>query len=318
MSCADLSAQLRQTYGFQPSKLDAKAQTLKVEQMDAVWRAVKADPGTLGPCLKHALASTIDDDWFLFDGGQLLVAVDPSRDAKQLLLRGLSRVSLDDVDLRAWIAAASQLGLDGFDTSALGRRWLLYPDAAYFLPEHGAYQVDRGNGALFLFGTLEERFATPVLAELSREAKGQVKEIATWLLMSQATPEALRALAQIDRNGLSPAAAASITALQTKPSLVVPRTAPKTSRPEFIAAFTALLAGDEAPFNRLVESVPDGERDLVAVCTESDLQIIRKVRRYYAAKNTPHSIDYYNQFSQIIMTLVWNQSGDKAKPGGDA
>ena len=71
------------------------------------------------------------------------------------------------------------------------------------------------------------------------------------------------------------------------------------------------MSGNEAPFDHLVESVPDGERDLVAVSRETDVEIIRKVRRYYAAKNTPHAIDYYNQFSQIIMTLVWNQRGDQ-------
>jgi hypothetical protein len=77
-----------------------------------------------------------------------------------------------------------------------------------------------------------------------------------------------------------------------------------TSRAEFIAAFQALLSGNEEPFNGLVELVPDGERDVVTVCTAADLELIRNVRRYYAAKTSPHAIDYYNQFTQIIMTIV--------------
>jgi len=131
--------------------------------------------------------------------------------------------------------------------------------------------------------------------------------------MSQATPEALQALRQIDRKGLPAAASASIDALQSKPQLIEPRARPKTSRAEFVEAFTDLIGGNEAAFNRLVEQVPDGERDVVAVLTDADLEMLRKVRRYYAAKNNPHAIDYYNQFSQIIMTLVWKSAADSKR-----
>lgn len=312
-SCDKLDARLKRTYGFRPSQLDDQAREAKTRQMDEVWTMVQADPARLGPCLRSALLRPTEDTWFLFDGSQLLVSVDTSRPAKDLLLQALSRVSLDDVDLRVWIAAASALALEGFDTSPLGRRWLAYPKAEYFLPEHGAYRVDRGNGAMFLFGTLDERYATPALIELSREQKGEAREIAVWLLMSQATPEALRAIAKLSTDGLSAEAAASIKALRQGPGLIVPRKPPKTPRAEFIAAFEALLAGDEGPFNHLVETVPDGERDLVAVATEADVDLIRKVRRHYIARNTPHAIEYYNQFSQILMTLIWNarpQSGE--------
>jgi hypothetical protein len=305
-SCGEFDDQLRRTYGFRPSQLDSQAQETKSKQMDEVWGAVHAEPGALGPCLKAALSRDSDDGWFLFDGGQLLVSVDESRGAKELLLRGMSRVSLDDVDLRSWVAAACALALEGFDTAPLGARWLSYPKAEYFLPEHGAYRVDRENGAMFIFGTLDERFATPALAKLTRTEKGEVKEIAVWLLMSQATPDALRAVHRVDLNGLSPKAVASIQALQRKPDLIVPRKAPKTTRAEFLGAFNALLAGDEHPFDRLVTSVPDGERDLVAVVTKADLEILRRVRRHFIAQNTQHAIEYYNQFTQIIMTLAWN------------
>jgi hypothetical protein len=120
---------------------------------------------------------------------------------------------------------------------------------------------------------------------------------------------------------LSGKAIESLDALLNDPNLVQPRKPPKTSRAEFLEAFAALLKGDEAPFDQLVESVPDGERDLVAVATEGDLELLRRVRRYYIAKNTQHGIAYYNQFTQIIMTLVWNKSAfmdGKEKPDSSA
>jgi len=105
---------------------------------------------------------------------------------------------------------------------------------------------------------------------------------------------------------------ASRRALLEGPERVSPRKQPVTTRSELLAAFSAFLAGDEGPFNKLMETVPDGERDLVAVSTPADLEIIRKVRRRTIARNNQHSIEYYNQFSQILMTLVWKQELVKA------
>jgi hypothetical protein len=232
--------------------------------------------------------------------------MDSSREAKLVLLDALTKVSLDDVDLRSWVGIASALGREGFDTSALGRRWLSYPNAEYSLPEHGGYRVDRGNSAMFIFGALEEKYATPALIELSRTASGSAKETAVWLLMSQATPEALQALVGLNTSGLSAEVLASRQALLQKPDLIVRRESPKTTRAQFVEAFAAILAGNEQPFLDLVKAVPDGERDVVTVCTTAaDLDMIRRVRRHFIAKNNQHAIDYYNQFSQIIMTLVW-------------
>jgi hypothetical protein len=303
--CAPFVERLHTTYGFRPSKLTPAESEEKVKAMDAVWQMVQHDPGGLGPCLREALAQPTEDGYFLFDGSQLLMSVDPSPASKATLLTALSRVSLDDVDLRAWVATASSLGLEGFDTSSLGRRWLEYPDAHYFLADHGAYEVDRGNGAMFIFGALDERFATPVLADICRTSVGERKEIAAWLLMSQATPDALLEVARLDTTGLSKKALASRESLLKKPDLITPRKQPITSRSQFLGAFAAFLAGDEAPFNKLVETVPDGKRDLVAVCTPEDLDMIRKVRRRYIAGNNQHAIEYYNQFSEILMTLLW-------------
>jgi hypothetical protein len=305
-SCAAFNATLHATYGFHPSKLHGAERDAKANAMDAVWKAVGKDPAKLGPCLKEALAQPSDDTWFRFDGSQLLVSIDHSREAKLMLLDALSRVDLDDVDLGSWVGQASELGSEGFDTSALGSRWLSYPGATYYLPEHG-YQVDRGNGAMFIFGAMDETFATPALIALSRTSTGAQKEIATFLLMSQATPDALRAVAQLDMKGLPRKAVNARKALLNAPELISPRNPPRTTRSEFLAAFTAFLAGDSFPFEKLALTVPDGERDLVAVSTPADVEIIRKVRRRYITANNQHAIEYYNQFTQILITLVWKK-----------
>lgn len=306
-ACADFNKQLGETYGFRPSQLDAPGRVRKTKQMDGVWSAVHKSPAMLGPCLESALREPTQDSWFLFDGSQLLVSVDPSRRTKLILLDALSRVSLDDADPRTWVELAASLGVDNFDTTGLGKRWLSYPKAHYSLPDHAGYVVDRGNGAMFIFGTMDEHYATPALVELTKSDSRETKEIATWLLMSQATPEALQALSRMNVDGLSTEVAANRKALLKHPTLIEPRKTPRTTRAEFVAAFAALLNGDYAPFDHLVDTVPDGERDVVAVCTTpADLEQLRKVRRHYIAASNQHAIEYYNQFTQILMTLVWN------------
>lgn len=281
-SCDRLKREIAATYGFRPSKLSDAEREAKTKQMDAVWSAVHAEPAKLAPCLRDVLAKTKGDPWLLFDGGQLLLDVDPSPESKRLFLDALNRVPLDDVDLGTWVHFAATFGLEDFDTSALGKRWLTYPDAEYYLPEHAAYHVNREVGALFIFGSMDERFATPALLDLTRTATGDAKTIALALLAHQATPEA--------------------KARQASP-LIEPRAKPRTTRAEFIAAFNALLRGDAKPFDALIAAVPDGERDLVAVAKDEDIPLLRKVRRHYAATTSPHAIDYYNQFTQILLTL---------------
>ena len=303
-TCTQFQQDLRATYGFRPSKLSQPERAEKSRGMDAVWERVKTHP-ELVPCLALAVDSDTQDSWFVFDASQLLDSLTPSPESKRRLLRALVQVPLEDVDLRTWVQLSARLGIEGIDTSELGRRWLAYPKAMYWLPEHGAYEVTRDNGALFIFGSLDEQFATPTLIAISTSQTGAAREIAVWLLMSQATPEALRALAGIDPKGLSKPAAMSLQALLESPGLISPRKPPKTSRDQFRRAFDAFVAGDARPFEELVESVPDGEHDLVAAFGADDLPQLRAVRRRYAALGNQHAIEYYNQFSQILMTLVW-------------
>lgn len=312
--CAAFDRQLHDTYGFRPSQLDPGGKERKSEQMGAVWSSVRREPSTLGPCLKAALRRPTSDTWFLFDGAELLASIDQGIDAKMLLEDGLSHVSLDDVDLRTWVELVTSLGADGFDTAALGKRWISYPKAEYSLPDHGSVRVDRGNGALFIYGAMEERYATPALIELTHSGKREEKEVATWLLMSQATPDALRALARLKPEGLSVKAAQSRRALLEHPRLIVPRTPPRTTRAELLSAFDAIVKGNEAPFAHLMQTVPDSERDLVAVCKPEDLDLIRRVRRYYIAAANQQSIEIYNQFTQILMTMVWTPGIAEGKP----
>jgi hypothetical protein len=197
------------------------------------------------------------------------------------------------------------MGAEGFDVSDAADKWLRFPNAFYYLPEHGAYKVTVDNGAMFLFGSMDEAQATPALLKIVSDKSHPGREIALWALMSQATPESLQGLRQINPREFSAKAHKSLSALLTSPKLLQPRAKPKTTRQEFLAAFENVLTGNWDAFLDLVTQVPDGERDVVAVLKPEDLPLVRKVRRRIIANGNQHSIEYYNSFTSILMTLTW-------------
>jgi hypothetical protein len=304
-SCGNLQQLIKETYNFKPARLSESEQTTKSHAMDRVWDAVKDNRDALLPCLRAALADSNADGYFRFDGSNLLTSLDPSRESKMSLIRAYALVDLNDVDLRVWVTRLSGLGFQGFDVSEAADKWLRYANATYYLPEHGAYKVTPANGAMFLYGSMDEAHATPALLKIVLDKSHPGREIALWAFMNQATPESLQALKRINKADFSSKAQSSLTALLTRPQLFEARPKPTTSRQEIVTAFEKLLQGDAAHFRKLTSVVADGERDVVAVLTPDDLPLVRKVRRFLIAGGNPHSIEYYNSFSTILMTFVW-------------
>jgi len=303
--CSEFQRLIKETYNFKPARLNEAERTAKSNAMDRVWESVKVDRPKLLPCLRIALADHDPDRFFLFDGSNLLLSLDPSRESKLSLIHSYALADLGDVDLRLWVGRLALLGAEGFDVSYAADKWLRYPNAFYYLPEHGAYKVTVDNGALFLFGSMDEAQATPALLKIVSEESHPGREIALWTLMSQATPESLQALKQIKAREFSGKAQKSLSALLSRPQLLQPRSKPKTTRQEFVKAFDQLLEGDSSAFGDLVSKVSDGERDVIAVLKPEDLPLVRKVRRRIIASGNQHSIEFYNSFTSILMTLIW-------------
>lgn len=304
-SCASLTKAIKRTYTFKPSRINEAEQDAKSSEMDKVWNLVKANPIKLTPCLRAALEDPGANAWFRFDGSNLLVEVDPSSSSKALQVLNYNNIDLDDVNLGVWVSTLGFRGAEDFDVSVGAGRWLVYPRAKYFLGAHGGYEVRTLQGAIFLYGSMDEEQATPALTKIVNDLANPGREFAIQILMRQATPEALRALKQINTAGLSGSTQRRLNELLQQPTLITPRSSPKTSRDEFIKAFSDIVNGDGRAFEHLVESVPDGERDLVAVLKPEDIPLVRKVRRRIIARANQHAIEFYDAFTEILMTLVW-------------
>ena len=305
VSCAAFQETIKGTYNFRPAQLaNQKERDQKSAAMDRFWESVKARTNELLPCLRQALEDPKADAWFLFDGSNLLVSLDPSDSSKNLQIKNYTATNLEDVDLRVWVRTLAARGVEGFDVSAAGERWLSFPKARYFLPEHGAFEVNVFTGGLFIFGSMDEALATPALVKMVNQSDHPGREVALAILLDVNTHESLQFLKQLDVSRIPSRMRMEVKDELTRPALFKPRSNPKTTRKEFLDAFGAFLNGDPSVFIGLITQVSDGERDVVATLTTEDLPLIRKVRRRIIAGGNQHSIEFYGSFTKIIRTIL--------------
>ena len=304
-SCASFQKLIAETYTFKPSRLKESEQEAKSKAMDKVWETAKANRVELLPCLREALVAPNADQWFRFDGSNLLVELDPTTESKKIQIQSYENVDLDDAHLQVFVETLARRGFEGLDVSRAGVRWLAYPKARYYLALHGVYEVKTYLGGLFIFGSMDEAQTTPALLKVISQKDHPGREQAVRVLMNQITDESMRALRELNASEFSGETRNSLKKLLTKPELILARTNPKTTRAEFVKAFTDLMNGNSLPFFDLVSKVPDGEKDVVAVLKPEDLPLIRKVRRWFISKSNQHALEYYQSFTNILLTMTW-------------
>ena len=301
--CQKLKALIDKTYNFKPSQLTDEQITAKSAEMDVVWNTVGTNPKVYLPCLRPEIDGRTSDTFFRFNASNLIFKHDQSPETKKLVIEMYAQADLADINLRYWLPPIAQLGREGFDVTKAGETWVRFPKPVYYLPQHGTRPIDKGVGALGIFGSMDEAVATPALARLGSEANTDFRSVVLWLLVSQATPESDRGVEKLIASLPQPLGD-RLKADLAKPKTVVPRDGtPKISREVLIKTMNELLENKPEAWIRFTTDVSDGERDVVAVFTEADLPLIRKVRRYYAANATPHSPEWYTSFTEIINTL---------------
>jgi hypothetical protein len=180
----------------------------------------------------------MSDKFFRFDASNLLIQLDQSDESKKVLIKTYAEVDFEDIDLRYWMPYIAILGYEGFDTSAAGENWLKSPKPEYYLPQHGTLRVEKEIGALIIYGSMDEKIATPVLKKIALQENHPARETAVRLLMQQVTPESFQALKKLNQKGLSENTQQNINNFLTKPKLLAAREGePKITRQQYLNAF---------------------------------------------------------------------------------
>lgn len=303
--CQAFRQKVKATYNFRPALLSDAQVAVKSAELDKIWNEVRGSQEVLLPCLRVTLAESSPDSFFKIDGSMLLVELDPSSDAKATQVKEFTKANLDGIDLKYWVSTMARRGLEGFDVSEAGAKWLSYQKGKFIIPIHGNYEMRNAEAAYSIFGSMDEDMATPTLFRIANQPGHPGRESALWILMSQATPASLRALKQLNLSGLSSDAQRGVQSLLEGRQLLKPRANPITTREENVIAFQRIVEGDWTPFYQLVEKAPDGEVDAVAVLKDEDLQVLRRARRAAIARVNPHMFGYYQSFTMILMARTW-------------
>lgn len=312
-SCEDFNKLLDKTYNFKPSKLTSEQIDAKSNELDVVWNQVKTNRNLI-PCLLEATKVRKDDKFFRFNASNLLISISDTEDGRKFLLEAYGEVDLADINLRFWIPYIVTYGVQGLDTSAAGDNWMRFPDPKYYLPQHGTRAVNKSAGAVIIYGSMDEKFATPALAKIANDKVHPGREMAVDLLMQQVTSESIKALIELDQTGISESLRNKIKIFLSAPSLKEKRQGePKTTREEYLNALNGLVSGKPIPFMELAAKVTDGERDAIAVLKAEDVPLVRKSRRFWASTGTPHAPEWYQAFTDILMAMVWKTELEKAK-----
>lgn len=305
--CEELQAMIADTYTFKPSQLSSAQKDEASEGMDRVWTYVTENPAETTECLRAALNEGDANAWFLFDGSALLVKVDPSPESKALQARLWCSADLADIHEQYWLETLARLGSEGFDVTVAAERWLADEDSEYVLPRHGLFVVGPAEGAMFLFGSMDEAFATPALLRIVQTADHRGRDVALQLLEYQGTPDAWRAIAELDE--------ASVQASRREALLQLRRAAPtiptgepgvELSRDQLLSDLHAFL-GDETA-TRLSGGLLETDWLINAVrqLQPEDVDLLRRARRRRVTISSDEAVYEYVKYSRAIQALTWS------------
>jgi len=310
--CDTFQQEIGRTYNFNPAGMSDSQREVQSNRLDAFWSKVRQSRATLVPCLRKALNEERSDSFFNIDGSMLLVDVDPSRASKALQVRNFIKANLDGTDLEYWVKTMARRGVEGFDTSEAGAKWLAYPKAKYKDSVHGGFPVGSFFGAVFIFGSMDEDLAAPVLLRIVNQLDHPHRDDALAILMSQATSASMNALRQVNTAGFPRGTTEGIRELLEDPNVLKPRAKPKLTREEQLIAFQGIVDGNYGPFREMVMKAPDGEADAVATLLPEDIPLVRRARRASISRCNQHAVSDYGSFTKILWALVWKQEKQSA------
>jgi len=123
--CAEVRTRIAWTYDFLPTALDETERPARNKRMDEFWQWMESDPkGPRVSCLRHALADTGANRFFLFDGAMLLVKLSKDPGDLQAAADAVAQHDFRQTDRLGLLTGAQDLACLGADISGVVKRVL--------------------------------------------------------------------------------------------------------------------------------------------------------------------------------------------------
>jgi hypothetical protein len=299
--CSAISQAKASTYGFHPATLPKAERQQKSNQMDGFWSLVKTS-GVAGlACVRQLMAQETTDTYFLFDGASLLLNLDKSGASDQAILDGLARTDLRDVAPDAFISFCLKLGKRNVDIGPAAAQYLHAEHVTVFLPQHGAYKLDRTRGAILLYGSLRPALVDKYLIPELSSPNQEVRDTAAFVLSLNLTEESYKALTALGgMENFSKESRESVTYIKTRREIEVAKPA-KYTRQQMLDKLARLPEMD-SDINEAEDKALDNS--MYATFTAADLDALREGRRKMIVGVSNESVEGYEEMSRILLNLI--------------
>jgi hypothetical protein len=299
--CTAINQAKAKTYGFHPSTLSKQEREQKSKQMDQFWNLVQSGGQPALACIRQLVAKETTDTYFLFDGASLLANLDRSGQSDQAILDGIVRSDMKDVAPDGYIHLCLQLSKRNVDIGPAANKYLHAQDVTVYLPQHGAYKLDRIRGAILLYGSLSpelvDKYLTPELSSPDQE----VRDTAAFVLSQNLTEESYKALTSFGgMETFSKESRESVTYITTRRQVEVTKP-PKYTRQQMLDKLARLPEMDPN-----IDEAEDKALDnsIYATFTVADLNALREGRRKMITGVSNESVEGYEEMSRILLNLI--------------
>ena len=299
--CAALARAKSRTYGFHPATLTDEERQQKSKQMDDFWNLAEKSGQPALACLREMIAAEKTDTYFLFDGASLLAKRDKSGASDPAILDALMRTDVNDVAFDGYIELCLHLSRRNVDIGAAAAKYLHAPNVTVYLPQHGAYKLDRIGGAVLLYGSSEPALVDKYLIPELSSPDQEVRSTAAIILSQNLTEDSLKAISSLGAmENFSKEAQDSAHFVTTRRTVEVSKPA-KYTRQQMLNKLARLPEMD-AEIDETENKALDNS--IYATLTPDDLAALREGRRHMIVGVSNESVEGYEEMSSILLNLI--------------
>lgn len=299
--CANINEAKARTYGFHPTALSNAQRSEKSKQMDRFWTLVQSSGPTGLECIRQLMAGESTDTYFLFDGASLLANLDKSGNSDKSIVDGIVRTDMKDVAPDGYIQLCLQLRTRNVDIGPAANKYLHAPNVTVYLPQHGAYKLDRTAGAILLYGSLKSDLVDRYLIPELSSPDSEVRDTAALVLSMNLTEESFKALTSLGAmEAFSKDARDAVTYIKARRAVQVTKP-PKYTRQQMLRKLARLPEMDEGIDEAENKAL---DNSIYATFTADDLDAIREGRRSMIVGVSNESVEGYEEMSRVLFSLI--------------
>jgi hypothetical protein len=286
-------------YGFKPNQLNDSLKSLKSKELDNFWTLSKSNKRESALCIKELIETEKADSYFCFDASSLLLSLDTSTLYHSVVLKGLNKTNLEDIQLSSFLRIAYFLAYKGQNINQLTTKLISIPNAKVYLSDH-FITLNAIDAGIFLLNIMGEKNAEKTLITAIENGNSVAQHNAAVLLNVLSTKVGDSLIKRNIENSHFPDS--TINRLNKDAQSFTITKEGTLSRSKILEAMK------DVPYNFEKEFFGfSGNEELIhsacKVLTKNDLQLVRDARTRSISGLSDEALHEYFTLTAIIFTI---------------